>query len=456
MFDGIRKFHVRRLDQIRWLLMTSLARESLGLGEWKVRRFHFHQQTELRILRLGGSPPAEFAPVRLSRTLAQKGMEMINSTATGQKAEYPLIIAGPPRFGPAGLFLMLLIFSMLSVPSSSVDAQTTVAFGCHDSGCNPGEVRLGWFVDGGPLTSSHVVEIFEWVNGSFLALGTQIGAPMDVCYPSMAQKFKVDVYDSSGTNLLASDVCILNSTLSSVVECNVSGAPIPDSGSGSLSQTINSTVTQQISDLDMMVRLAHPAVGDLRVTVTSPMGTTVTTHQNNGGSSSNIHVTYDDSGIANASPYSASGNAMKPSGPGNMADFIGECRLGAWTLEITDTVAGNTGSLVNWCLSSTGGTTCTNADFVRSDSNVDGQIDAADAIFTLYYVMGISPSFYLPQCEDAADINDDGLLDIADPIFTIHYLFGAGQPPQGPTISCGPDPTPDGLGCASYPPNLCY
>ncbi|HIA26744.1 MAG TPA: hypothetical protein EYN79_01260 [Planctomycetes bacterium] len=377
-------------------------------------------------------------------------MEMMNSTVTRQEAEYPQMNAGTPRVGPAGL-LLLLIFAMLCVPSSGVDAQTTVTFGCHDSGCNPGEVRLGWIVVGGPVISDPVVEIFEWVGSNYLLLSIQIGSPMDVCYPSTAGQFRIDVYDNTGTNLLATDVCILSSSSSSVVECSVSGAPIPDLGSGLLSETIISTVTQQISDLDMMVRVTHPAVGDLRVTVTSPFGTTVTTHQNNGGSSSNIHVTYDDSGIANASPYSASGNAMKPSGPGTMADFIGECRLGAWTLEITDTVAGNTGVLNSWCLSSTGGATCNNAYFVRSDSNVDGNIDSADAIFTLYYVMGISPSLYFPQCEDAADINDDGKLDIADPIFTLHYLFGNGQSPQGPG-TCGPDPTPDGLGCDNYPP----
>lgn len=86
------------------------------------------------------------------------------------------------------------------------------------------------------------------------------------------------------------------------------------------------------------------------------------------------------------------------------------------------------------------------ATFVRGDSNSDLTVDVADVIFTLaaQFVPG-SPTY---ACVDAADANDDGAEDISDAIFTLALLFVPGSPPAPPPSgSCGPDPTPDALGC---------
>jgi len=94
-------------------------------------------------------------------------------------------------------------------------------------------------------------------------------------------------------------------------------------------------------------------------------------------------------------------------------------------------------------------------EFVRGDTNASGEPpDIADVINSLFYAFdipgGISP------CDDASDVNDDGLHpDIADVIYLLGYLFpgkSGSLPPPAPFPACGPDPTPDGLDCASFPP----
>jgi hypothetical protein len=94
-----------------------------------------------------------------------------------------------------------------------------------------------------------------------------------------------------------------------------------------------------------------------------------------------------------------------------------------------------------------GGCAASDDTFRRGDANNDGRIDVADAVSTLWYVVGQGP---VPSCLDAADANDDGVLNIADGIYILHYLFAGGPAVPRPYRDCGIDPTDDGLGCAAY------
>jgi len=84
----------------------------------------------------------------------------------------------------------------------------------------------------------------------------------------------------------------------------------------------------------------------------------------------------------------------------------------------------------------------------RGDANTDDAIDIGDAVFILGHLFASGPP---SPCQDAADANDDGKLDIADPIYVLNHLFipGSAPPPQ-PFADCGPDLTPDSLGCNYY------
>ncbi|MCA8960267.1 MAG: dockerin type I repeat-containing protein [Planctomycetes bacterium] len=87
-------------------------------------------------------------------------------------------------------------------------------------------------------------------------------------------------------------------------------------------------------------------------------------------------------------------------------------------------------------------------EFVRGDCNGDGAINIADAITLLNQLFGGGGA--TSSCQDACDANDDGNVDIGDAIAILNVLFGGGGPLPAPSL-CGPDPTPDGLGCDSYP-----
>lgn len=87
------------------------------------------------------------------------------------------------------------------------------------------------------------------------------------------------------------------------------------------------------------------------------------------------------------------------------------------------------------------------SDFVRGDCNGDGNDDIADVIAYLAYLFEGTASL---TCADACDGNDDGVLDLADAIAMLGVLF-SGDARPAPAIACGADPTPDGLGCGSFP-----
>ncbi len=99
--------------------------------------------------------------------------------------------------------------------------------------------------------------------------------------------------------------------------------------------------------------------------------------------------------------------------------------------------------------------------FLRGDANVDGAVNIADPITVLSYLF----SGYDASCLDALDADDSGTIEsigkngdkainVSDAIYLLQYLFNSGEPPAPPFngTSCGEDPTPDLIGCTSYPP----
>ncbi|MBI4604090.1 MAG: hypothetical protein HY721_19205 [Planctomycetes bacterium] len=103
----------------------------------------------------------------------------------------------------------------------------------------------------------------------------------------------------------------------------------------------------------------------------------------------------------------------------------------------------------NWIIEAVPG-----AAFHRGDSNGDGALDIADAIFVFSFLFLGGPG---PSCLEAAEANNDGALDISDGISLLGFLFLGSPPPVvpgPPPAPCGADPDPPGspgsLGCLSY------
>ncbi len=87
--------------------------------------------------------------------------------------------------------------------------------------------------------------------------------------------------------------------------------------------------------------------------------------------------------------------------------------------------------------------------FLRGDADADGKLGITDPIRLLGYLFLGSPQEL--ECADAADWDDDGVLQINDAIANLGFQF-LGQPPAPGSSECGPDSSPDDLGCASFPP----
>lgn len=130
--------------------------------------------------------------------------------------------------------------------------------------------------------------------------------------------------------------------------CANPGTPISEAFPP-VESVINVAEDVAIADLQIDVSIAHTFVGDLEVSITSPAGTTVVLHDNAGGDDENIDVTYWEVGDFNQAPYDC-GCYLRSSGPGSLLDFNGESSQGDWTLTIVDGGAGDSGTLVSWCV----------------------------------------------------------------------------------------------------------
>jgi hypothetical protein len=82
--------------------------------------------------------------------------------------------------------------------------------------------------------------------------------------------------------------------------------------------------------------------------------------------------------------------------------------------------------------------------FLRGDSNQDGKVNLADAVFTLGFLFSGTD---IPYCVDAMDADDNGELLITDPIFTLGVLFLGRHALPPPFPDPGMDPTDDRLDC---------
>ena len=92
---------------------------------------------------------------------------------------------------------------------------------------------------------------------------------------------------------------------------------------------------------------------------------------------------------------------------------------------------------------------CEESYFVRGDTNMDGDVDLADAT-TIIDNLFVAPETTV-LCEDAWDTNDDGVVDIADIIVSLDYLFnGPSSLNSAITTECDKDRTGDAMRCEVY------
>ena len=89
-------------------------------------------------------------------------------------------------------------------------------------------------------------------------------------------------------------------------------------------------------------------------------------------------------------------------------------------------------------------------EFVRADSNADGEIDISDAILTMEFLF--LPGRRSLKCQRSADADSNDELDLMDSIFTLRYVFLGTAEPSDPFPRCGRTRTESEISCDAFGP----
>jgi len=123
--------------------------------------------------------------------------------------------------------------------------------------------------------------------------------------------------------------------------CESPNVAIPDNSTVGVYDTLTFPESLVMGDVEVYVRIKHTFIGDLVMTLTSPEGTVVRLHNKGGGGADSLVGWYD--------------STLVVSGPGALADFIGEDASGEWQLWVSDQASYDVGTLKSWCVKASGG-----------------------------------------------------------------------------------------------------
>jgi subtilisin-like proprotein convertase family protein len=192
------------------------------------------------------------------------------------------------------------------------------------------EIRV--YVDGA-LEGTLAGTSTSWIGGPRPVPGTAV-----VCIESFQ--------NGNVSQLVCRNVALLEST--DIEVCREPGTPINQAVSP-VSDFILITNNVLIGDIDVLVDLRHPFIGDLTIDLSSPTGIGVRLHDLLGGAEPDINVVYSNGAAVNAPPYNC-GCPMEASGPGAMQDFVNTGTQGPWLMTIEDVFPGNVATFDRWCL----------------------------------------------------------------------------------------------------------
>jgi len=136
--------------------------------------------------------------------------------------------------------------------------------------------------------------------------------------------------------------------------CSRPNATIPDNRPSGISDTVATSDTGAVGDLDVFIRATHTWVGDLIFTLEHiDTGTKTTLIDRPGCSGDDIEATLDDEADSPVEDACAASvptifGSFTPSEP--LSRFDGERFSGTWSLTVSDNAYQYIGTLVEWCL----------------------------------------------------------------------------------------------------------
>ena len=155
------------------------------------------------------------------------------------------------------------------------------------------------------------------------------------------------------------------------VDLMASDLPVNIFSEATVTSSINVTQDFILSDVNVEnLDISHTWVEDLTITLTSPMGTTVTLFQEQCGDTDDILLSYDDAATIGTLCPPNDGGKYQPLEP--LSSFNEELVTGVWTLSVSDGAAGDEGTINGWVLALQ---TPTEAISMFATSTVFDQVD---------------------------------------------------------------------------------
>ncbi|MBK8565584.1 MAG: proprotein convertase P-domain-containing protein [Saprospiraceae bacterium] len=239
-----------------------------------------------------------------------------------------------------------LDFDFVELNSTVIAPVNNLTFNCAQVGVNTVRIRVREF-DNNPGV------LFDYTNDGFC---TQTVTVRDLTPPTVVCNNVSLPLDGDGMLSLA-DAQTASTTYSS----GVINLPIPDNDNVTgISSTINIPTLGSIGDINVYFETNHTWVGDLRATLTSPAGTTITLFDRPGVpasgfgcSADGLLVTFDDQALLTAADFEAACIANNPNTyrPANSFNpFEGQNYQGNWVLRVYDAASPDAGNIVEWRL----------------------------------------------------------------------------------------------------------
>ena len=241
---------------------------------------------------------------------------------------------------------------VVSTSGSGNPAPTVDSFTANPSTITEGEsTTLSW-----QTTNATSVTIKDG-NGTTVYSGSSVDGSTSVS-PSSTTTYTLTATGNGGT-ATASVTVTVNPADNGNVETktftsNDVPKSIPDNDPNGVVSTIDIPNGTDIQSLSVKVDITHTYVGDLTLYLIGPDGTTVTLRNQTGGSSDDIHETY------------------------NVTAFNGKDAAGTWKLKVVDNARYDTGTIDGWSLTikatfssdNGGGSTPTLHTYVSSDTPI--------------------------------------------------------------------------------------
>lgn len=118
------------------------------------------------------------------------------------------------------------------------------------------------------------------------------------------------------------------------LQCANPGTAIPDNNAAGVTTTMNVVPAFTLAGVRVSVNIPHTYIGDLIVELRKGPKT-VRLHNRTGGGTDNLVASYPPTAV---------------SGPGSLANFIGDPSDGTWTLFVSDNAGADVGNIAQWCL----------------------------------------------------------------------------------------------------------